>query len=71
MAKECTLSTGKLPPGGLPRNSVVRLIDYPDMTSAVYSGCKTTDETKPFALKFTLIPLIIEKIHDLRYLLLV
>ena len=30
-----TLSTGKLPPGGLPRNSVVRITDGPDMTSVV------------------------------------
>ena len=27
MAKECTLSTGKLPVGGLPRNSVYRIAD--------------------------------------------
>ena len=26
----------------LPRNSVVRLIDGPDMTITVYCGCKTT-----------------------------
>ena len=39
MAKECTLSTtGKLPPGGLPRNSVVGITDSPDMTSAVNRG---------------------------------
>ena len=38
MAKECTLSTGKLSLGGLPRNSVVRITDRPDMTSAVYHG---------------------------------
>ena len=36
MAKECMLSTGKLPLGGLSRNSVVRINDRPDMTSAVY-----------------------------------
>ena len=30
------LSTGNLPLGGLPRNSVDRLTDRPDMTSAVY-----------------------------------
>ena len=34
MSKECKLSTGKLPLGGLPRNSVVRINDHPDMTSA-------------------------------------
>ena len=27
MARECILSTGKLPPGGFPRNSVVRITD--------------------------------------------
>ena len=35
MVKECALSTGKLPLGGLPRNSVVRINDRPEMTSAV------------------------------------
>ena len=38
MAKESTLSTGKLPPGGFPRNSVVTITDHPDLTSAVYHG---------------------------------
>ena len=38
MAKEFTLSTGKLPLGGLPRNSVVVIIDCPDITSAVNRG---------------------------------
>ena len=47
MAKECTLSTGKLPAGGMPRNSVVRIIDHPDMTyAAVYCGHKATYQTK-------------------------
>ena len=36
-------STGKLPLGGLPRNSVVRITDHPDMTSAVYHGHKATE----------------------------
>ena len=35
MAKEYMLSTGKQPPGGLPRNSVVRITDHPDVTAAV------------------------------------
>ena len=39
IAKECTLSTGKFPLGGLPRNSMVRITDRFDMTSAVYNGC--------------------------------
>ena len=38
MVKECILSTGKLLLGGLPRNSVVRITDRPDMTSVVYRG---------------------------------
>ena len=45
MAKQCTLSTGKLPPIGLPRNSVVRITDRPDITSAVYLGLKATNQT--------------------------
>ena len=40
MAKICVLRTGYLPRGGLPRNSVDRLTDRPDMTSAVYCGRK-------------------------------
>ena len=45
MAKECTLSTGKLPLGGLPGNicSVVRITDRPDMTSAGYHGREVLD----------------------------
>ena len=42
MVKECTLRTGKLPLGGLPRNSVVRITDHPDITSAVYHGLNQT-----------------------------
>ena len=50
MAKECSLNTGKLALVGLPRNSVVRITDLritdrPDMTSAVYCGCKATNLT--------------------------
>ena len=41
MTKECTLSIGKLPLGGFPKNSVVRINDHPNMTSAVYRGRKT------------------------------
>ena len=40
MAKECTLSTVKLPLGGLPRNSVVRINDHSGMTIVVCCGCK-------------------------------
>ena len=45
MAKGCALSTGNLPLGGLPRNSVDRITDRPDMTSAVYHGCKASTQT--------------------------
>ena len=48
MAKECTLSTGKLPLGGLPRNSVVRITDcHPsaDTSSAVYRGSKAINQS--------------------------
>ena len=42
MAKGCALSTGYLPWGGLPRNSVDRITDRPDMTSAVDGGRKAS-----------------------------
>ena len=45
MAKVCVLSTGYLPRGGLPRNSVDRLTDRPDMTSAVDRGRKASTQT--------------------------
>ena len=40
MAKGWALSIGNLPRGGLPRNSGDRIIDRPDMTSAVDRGRK-------------------------------
>ena len=46
MAKGCALSTGYLPRGGLPRNSVVRITDGPYMTSAVDCGRKASTQTK-------------------------
>ena len=46
MAKGFALSTGYLPRGGLPRNSVDRITDRPDMTSAVDRGHKATTQTK-------------------------
>ena len=46
MAKKCALSTGYLPLGGLPRNSVDRLTDRPDMTSAVDRGRKASIPNK-------------------------
>ena len=51
MAKYCALSTGKLPRGGLPRNSVDRITDRPDMTSAVYRGRKEPTKTNKQTLK--------------------
>ena len=45
MAKECRLSTDKLPLGGLPRNSMVRITDHPEMSFAVYPGCKASNQT--------------------------
>ena len=39
------LSTGYLSLGGLPRNSVDRITDRPDMTSAVDRGRKTSTQT--------------------------
>ena len=46
MAKGCALSTGYLPRGGLPRNSVDELTDHPVMTSAVDRGRKASTQTK-------------------------
>ena len=45
MEKGRTPSPGKPPPGGLPRNSVFRINDRPDMTSAVYRGRKASIQT--------------------------
>ena len=41
MAKICT---GNLSQGGMPRNSVDRITDRPDMTSAVYRGRKASTQ---------------------------
>ena len=53
MAKECALSTGYLPRGGLPRNSVDRITDCPDMTSAVDRGRKASTQTKTLSPAYT------------------
>ena len=45
MMKGCALSTGYLPRVGLPRNSVDRIIDRSDMTSAVDRGRKASIQT--------------------------
>ena len=46
MAKGCELGTGYLHRGGLPRNSVDRVTDRPDMTSAGDRGRKASTQTK-------------------------
>ena len=53
MAKVCALSTGYLPRGGLPRNSLDRLTDSPDMTSAVGRGRKASTQTNKQIMKST------------------
>ena len=45
MIKERMLSSGKLPLGGLPRNSAT---DRPNMTSDVYCGRKAANQTKKY-----------------------
>ena len=42
----CTKYWLPLPRGGLPRNSVDRIADRLDMTSAVDRGCKASTKTK-------------------------
>ena len=37
--------SGKLPLEDLPSNSVGRITDHPDMTSAVYHGHRATNQT--------------------------
>ena len=44
MSKGCVLNTGYLPRGDLPRNSVDRITDRPDMTSTVDRGRKGPKE---------------------------
>ena len=46
MVKECTLGIGKLPLGGLPRKSVVRITDSADITSSVYHGRNALNQKK-------------------------
>ena len=45
MAKECTLSSGKLPSVSMSRHNVVRINDRCDITSAVYSEREATKHT--------------------------
>ena len=50
MAKGWALSTGDLPRGGLSRNSVDRMTDRPDMTSAVDRGRKALTQQQQLFL---------------------
>ena len=50
LAKRWELCTGNLPRGGLPRNSVDRITDRPDITSAVDRGRKAL--TQQLFIKF-------------------
>ena len=51
MVKECALSTGNLPWGGLLRNIVDRITDRPDMTSAHDHGRKASTQQNQILLK--------------------
>ena len=51
MVKECALSTGNLPWGGLLRNIVDRITDRLDMTSAVDHGRKASLQPNQTLLK--------------------
>ena len=64
MAKGCALSTGYLPRGDLPRNSVDRITDRPDMTSAVGRGHKASSQIKKQIIPGYNIPNLL-KIHVL------
>ena len=57
MAKGCALDTCYLPRGGLPRNSVDRITDRADMTSAVDRGRKASTQTvkATYLVKFDLV----------------
>ena len=52
------LSTGKLPLGGLQRKRVVRITDRLDMTSAVYPGCKATNQTNKKLFNMVRFPML-------------
>ena len=46
MIKECALKTGNLPVGGLPRNSMVKVTDHPNMTSVFINGYSPSINSK-------------------------
>ena len=54
-AKECMLSTDKVPLGGLLGNNVVRITDHPNMTSVVYHGRNVINQTEVFCHGFRLV----------------
>ena len=58
MAKECMLSAGELSLGGLPRNSVARITDRCDMTSAVYHRCKAINQTNKLHDNYVALPTV-------------
>ena len=55
-AKECRISTSKLPLGGLPRKNVVRITDRTRtvMASAVYLGHKAINQTSNLAVDLSI-----------------
>ena len=63
MAKGCALSTGYLPRGGLPRNSVDRITDRPDMTSAVDRGRKASTQTNKITYECSPIETVISMFY--------
>ena len=60
MAKLWALSTGNLPRGGLPRNSVDGITDRPDITSAVDHERKALIQPANHVL-----PIILSNLHKL------
>ena len=56
------LSTGKLPLRGLPRNSLVRITDCPDIISAVYHGLEARNQTDKIADKQMFLTFLINRL---------
>ena len=54
MAKECALSTGTLPPGCLPRNSVVWINDLKCVAGPLNPNTRTTNHLDNTSLKHLL-----------------
>ena len=69
MTEECGLSTGKLPLGGLLRNSVVEINRCPDMISVVYLNVNSAinlSTDQPNRKVWILIPFML-LLKDLQY----